>query len=73
MLISITYAGINVTVHSQATATPSPTNRPNTCTGGMGVRASAANPAIVVSDVYSIGLNSVSITPVIVARRSFVF
>ena len=43
---------------------------PNTCTGGFGVSISEANPAEVVSEVYSIGRHSSRITPEITLKRS---
>ncbi len=46
---------------SHAVAIPKLTNRPNTCTGGIGVNASDRNPTTVVSEVKSIGENSSSI------------
>ena len=56
----------------QANSTPNATKSPNTCTGGIGASAREANPTAVVRDVYSIGVNSVSITPVMVFRGSLV-
>ena len=45
------YAGMKVTVSSQASMTPTATKMPNIWTGGMGVSASEPNPAAEVSDV----------------------
>jgi len=68
--MNIVYAGTNVTVRTHASITPTATKMPKTCTGGIGVRASEANPAADVSDVYSMGENSSPITLMLVARGS---
>jgi|GEM_PF-5346467 len=49
--MNITEAGTKVTVRIQAIITPLATKAPNTCTGGMGVRARLAKPAAEVSEV----------------------
>ena len=68
--MNITYAGINTIVKTHADMMPNATNTPKTCTGGIGVSANDAKPAADVSDVYSIGMNSSSITVTIVFFRS---
>ena len=60
-------------MQTHATMMPAATKMPNTCTGGIGVSASDANPAADVSDVYSIGMNRVSMTSSVVSRRPFSF
>ena len=58
---------MNVIVSTNASSTPNATKKPKTCTGGIGVSASEAKPAIVVAEVNSIGRNSVLIECLIVA------
>ncbi len=58
---SIEYAGKNVIDSSHAENIPKLTNRPKSFTGGIGVIASEANPAVVVRDVNNIGAKSSSI------------
>ncbi len=49
-------AGRNSMVNSQAANTPKATNRPNTCTGGMGAMANDAKATAVVRDVKVMGV-----------------
>ena len=52
---TIRSAGKSVSVPSQAIMTPAAMKRPNTWTGGIGVRANARNPTTVVTLVKAIG------------------
>ena len=55
-------------VSTNANAIPNATNNPNTCTGGIGVKANDANPTADVIDVNSMGRNKLPTTFSMVSR-----